>query len=272
MPIVATVHDLRFFEKGLSSNFRRFLAFAFLRGNLRRAHKLVTVSSAIKAEILRLLPYRSLDDVHVVSNASPPLHMSDRDKGVEILDCLGVKPPFLLYLGHLERRKNVGALIEAYSLLRATRESIRETTLVLAGHPSDRDGRNVKRKWGGEPGLRFLGGVSEEVRAALLQAAKLVVQPSRYEGFGLGVLEAMALGVPVACSRIPAHEEVVGEGQGLLFEPRNLKEMAGALARGVEDQVLRSQLIEQGRKRASSFSWQAAADNLASIWLGMGRT
>ena len=103
----------------------------------------------------------------------------------------------MLYLGHIEPRKNIENLVKAFALFKKKVEGI---PLVLAGKPQSGYSEDEVRRWAKQYGLDYRGPVSEAQRAALLHRALLVVQPSRYEGFGMGVLEALALGIPVASS------------------------------------------------------------------------
>ena len=121
------------------------------------------------------------------------------------------------------------------------------------------------RRWAKQYGLDYRGPVSEAQRAALLHRALLVVQPSRYEGFGMGVLEALALGIPVACSGIAAHREVAGEC-ALYFPPDRPEIMAEMMEKGVRDESLRASLSAGGPGRAEAFSWDASARKLEGIW------
>jgi alpha-1,3-rhamnosyl/mannosyltransferase len=266
MPVVATVHDLRFFEPGLASWMRRLFAETLLRKNLERAARIVTVSAVMKEALLRRCPRLDPERIHVVPNGPPPLASLEKKAQENILAGLEVTDPLMLTLGHIEPRKNLEVLLEAFLRYRSSKEGQKRVSLILAGYRGTRYARRLVQTWSNRPGIRFLGQVTEEVRAALLGAARLAVQPSRYEGFGMGVLEAMAAGVPVACSKIPAHQEVLGETEGLLFPPDDAKALARTLARGLDDEGLRARLKEVGRDRAAAFSWAASAERLANIW------
>ncbi|MBU0753589.1 MAG: glycosyltransferase, partial [Planctomycetes bacterium] len=114
------------------------------------------------------------------------------------------------------------------------------------------------------------GEVDEETRAALLCKAFAAVQPSLYEGFNLGLLEAMAAGLPLVCSRIPAHEEVGGDGVSY-FAPDSADELAQALEEAVFDENRRRELSKKGQMRAERFSWQTSAAQLREIWFAEER-
>jgi alpha-1,3-rhamnosyl/mannosyltransferase len=109
------------------------------------------------------------------------------------------------------------------------------------------------------------GRVHERQRAALIQRALLAVQPSLYEGFGLGVLEALAQRIPTVCSDIPSHREVAGEG-ALFFDPLDAGQLARRLAQGAFDSSLRRRLQTRGLQSANRFSWDQSAFALAELW------
>src|SRR5262249_5847792 len=106
--------------------------------------------------------------------------------------------------------------------------------------------------------VRFLGWVSGGEIEGLWAIAEAFVFPSLYEGFGLPVLEAMARGVPVACSRASSLPEVAGEA-ALLFDPHDERAIARALRRLLDDGALRERLRALGRERAREFTWERTA-------------
>jgi glycosyltransferase involved in cell wall biosynthesis len=109
-------------------------------------------------------------------------------------------------------------------------------------------------------------GYLDEARlASVLAKAEALVFPSLYEGFGLPVLEAMAAGVPVICSRVTAIPEVAGEA-AVYFDPRDVEDMASKLALVAHDSALREDLAARGRIRAASFSWERAARETRAIY------
>jgi glycosyltransferase involved in cell wall biosynthesis len=154
---------------------------------------------------------------------------------------------YVLVLGTISARKNLPVLGRA---ARALRE--RGIELVLAG--SD---RGYLR--GTEVGLRRLGYVPEGELPALYAGARAMIMPSRYEGFGLPCLEAMACGVPVVAASAGALPETVGDA-GLLADPDDADGFAEALVGAACDETLRAQLVAAGRRRAAMFPWSATAE------------
>ncbi|MBC8167001.1 MAG: glycosyltransferase family 4 protein, partial [Bryobacteraceae bacterium] len=151
--------------------------------------------------------------------------------------------PYFLFVGTVEPRKNVPALIAAWRVLRQRYE----VDLIVAGRRRD-DGPAIPV----EPGLTYLGEVSDQELAGLHSGATALVYPSLYEGFGLPVLEAMKCGTPVITSKDPALLEVSGDA-GLHVDPDDLpRAMEGLLLNAGE----RARQADLGRKRASDFSWE----------------
>jgi alpha-1,3-rhamnosyl/mannosyltransferase len=192
-------------------------------------------------------------------------------KAKHLLNKVGVTAPYLLYLGHLERRKNLENLVDAFFRSKRAGRKTAALHLVVAGRAKADYGASLltalsrHHAEGEEPCVHFPGEVDEETRTALLAGAFMVLQPSRYEGFNLGVLEAMAVGIPVACSDIPAHREVGGEA--VAFFPPDSPEAMAEVITGIASNPDRQRTLEaQGRKRATLFNWDSSAEKLRRIW------
>jgi glycosyltransferase involved in cell wall biosynthesis len=162
----------------------------------------------------------------------------------------------LLSLSAKRPHKNLAALIGALALISAERRPL----LVLPGYPTDHEIelREHARRAGVAEDVRFLGWLAEPEIEGLWRVADAFVFPSLYEGFGLPVLEAMARGVPVACSNASSLPEVAGDA-ALLFDPNVEADIAGALERLLGDPVLSERLRRAGRERAREFTWERSA-------------
>ena len=120
-------------------------------------------------------------------------------------------------------------------------------------------------KLGLQERVHFLGRVSPEDLLGLYNAARLLVHPAFYEGFGLPPLEALACGTPVVVSNTSSLPEVVGDA-ALLVEPTDVDGMTVAIWRVLSDEALRQQMIDKGLKRAGLFSWRKAALETLGIY------
>ena len=178
----------------------------------------------------------------------------------------GIGGPYVLFVGGLEPRKNLVALVRAFA-----RSGV-DATLVIAGGRVRWFPAEEARVWAEvrrlpEPvrsRVVMTGYVSDEDKHALLGGAEGVAYPSLYEGFGFPVIEAMAAGTPVLTSNVSSLPEVAGE-DALLVDPRDEQAIADGIRRLLDDQDLRERLIGPGRARAAGFTWEATARRTAEI-------
>jgi glycosyltransferase involved in cell wall biosynthesis len=124
---------------------------------------------------------------------------------------------------------------------------------------------DLVKKLGLEPWVKFLGRVPDEELHKLYVAARCLIHPAHYEGFGLPPLEAMACGTPTIVSNISSLPEVVGDA-ALLVDPRDPEELAVAMQRLLSDDDLHAELSEKGLQRARVFSWERAARRTLDVY------
>lgn len=170
---------------------------------------------------------------------------------------------YLLYVGQQSDYKNIRQLMQAHQVLRAERPDLE---LVLVGSLNEAAKRN--QKWAEEKGLQgivYTGFVSDDELAWLYQHCRVYVFPSLMEGFGLPGLEAMIHGAPVASSSATCLPEVYGDA-ALYFNPTSVQEMAATIASIVDDEKVRSDLIEKGHKKAGEYSWQRMAEQTRRVY------
>jgi glycosyltransferase involved in cell wall biosynthesis len=176
----------------------------------------------------------------------------------------GVDGPYALFLGGIEPRKNLDALVRAFARLPPG------TRLVIAGGPvrwdpgaSDRLDATIAQLPPAARGrIVRTGYVSDRDRLALLSGATLLAYPSLYEGFGFPVLEGFAAGVPVLTSNASSLPEVAGDA-ALTVDPKDDSAIAGGLAQLFGDDDLRAMLSASGLARAATFTWEATARRTA---------
>ncbi|HWQ15719.1 MAG TPA: glycosyltransferase family 1 protein [Roseiflexaceae bacterium] len=184
----------------------------------------------------------------------------------------GLPARYVLALCSNKPHKNLPVLVEAWAVLSGVSGEIGDgerstfhiphstVQLVLAGawDPRYPEARELAARRGLGAAVRFLPDVAEADLPALYAGAEVFVFPSRYEGFGLPPLEAMACGVPVVCGAVASLPEVVGEA-GLLVDITRPAAIAEALGRVLADAGLRARLSQAGLRRASAFSWRRTA-------------
>ena len=236
-PQVATVHDVAFARLGGSYHpLWRLLARRSYRAAAHRCAALICVSEATAhdaGEVLGAEPSRVVVAHHGPGQIPEGAERSAVPAGGH-----------LLFVGDAEPRKNLAGLLAAYAAYRA--DAAQPAPLVLAG---------AAAAAAGEPGVSGRPRPGPGELAALMRGARALVHPSLHEGFGLTLLEAMALGVPVVAVASPGAREVCGDA-GLLVAPGDL---AAAIARVAGDGELRMELARRGAARAARFSWEASA-------------
>ncbi len=222
---------------------------------LRTARQVVAISEASRLDLLAAFPVAP-DRVTTTPLAPDPQFQPQSIAAVAALrERYALPAAFLLYLGINKPHKNLVALIQC---LRPVASGHR--TLVIAGAWDTRypQAKATAQALGMGERVRFLGPVPEVELPALYAAATAFVFPSRYEGFGLPVLEAMACGTPVACSNVSSLPEVAGDA-ALLFDPDDPAAMTQALHRLLEDASLRADLQTRGLAQAARFTWEQTA-------------
>lgn len=248
VPYTLTVHDLRALSSQ-ASPWRRALAQPILARSIGGAARVITVSEAVKEELaLKLAIDRAR--VAVVPNAADHFRPLPRERTANAP---------LLCLGHLERRKNVGLLLEALAIAPGLPD------LCLAGAAKGAEEQRLReraRSLGVERRVHFLGTFEESELPRLLAGAAAVVLPSRLEGFSIGVLEAQRARVPLAISNIAPHREIAGATTPhfAVDDPTDCARAIRAALASTEEQL--------GAAAASSerYSWNASADRLVDAW------
>jgi len=252
--LVATVHDLAFDVVPEVFPARwRWLYRAGVRAAVRRADVVLVPSAATAIDLQDR--YRLGADRIRITPLAAALPARRAAPG-PILDRLGIDGPYVVAAGTLEPRKDVVGLIRAY---RQAAPELDGRGLVLAGADGP-DGDRVRAELarGGPGWIVTTGRLDGDDLDAVLRAADTLAYPSRYEGFGLPILEAMQREVPVITTTTPACAETAGDA-AVLVEPGDVAGLADALVRVGTDEALRATLRAGGRRRARAFTWSATA-------------
>jgi glycosyltransferase involved in cell wall biosynthesis len=258
-PVVLTIHDVSYERRPEWYPYRRDrLRRAFYRRSARAASRILTDSEFSAGEISAA--YGIARESMTVAPLGVSAAFGPATAGVPCELPSNVTAPYLLHVGDLHERRNLMVVVEA--LLEARRHfgALPALSLVLAG--VDRGVGDalcaVAREADAADAVVRLGVVDEERLHMLYRCAAALVYPSRYEGFGFPVLEAMASGAPVIASRAASIPEVVGDA-GILLDPDDVHGWAAAIAAVINDEQQRGTMRAAGLARASQFTWERTA-------------
>ena len=262
---VATVHDLgyRYFPEAHTAGQRWYLRWS-TRHNARRSRRVVVDSAETRADLIDAYHTPSDRITVIYPGRDPDLQRAAPAAIPPVLRAYGITPPYLLYLGTLQPRKNLARLIAAFAQV----SDRLPHQLVLAGqagwlaHPILDAVAQQRARLGGR--LLLPGYIPDAHKAALLSGADALVYPSLHEGFGFPVVEAQQCGTPVLCADASSLPEVAGEG-ALLVDPCDSAALAAGLVRITTDNVLRARLVNAGYANIRRFDWQQAAAQLLAL-------
>lgn len=239
---------------------------------LKKAKKIITVSEFTKQEIMSVYPWAKEKKIISIHNGySNDLYkkIDDPERIDQILLKYGLERPYFLYVGRLEKKKNTPALIEAFALFKEKNPGYSHK-LVLIGDASYGfdDVKYAIEEYGLNQQVIMPGWVEEADLPYVYNGAAVFVFPTKHEGFGIPVIQALACGVPAAVSDIPVLREVAGEAV-FYFDSSNKRDIAQALETVLVDQALRAKLIESGYNKAAEFSWAKCAHKTWEVLMGL---
>jgi len=257
-----TIHGLeyRYFPECYSLK-ERFILELNTQFSIKWASKIIVPSESTKKDLIKF--YKVIPDkikvvYHGIGITNHESRITNRDKNFNSL-----------FIGRLEKRKNLVNLIKAFELFKNNIQyPISNIQLILAG----KNGLGfsmIKREIQKSPygkDIVLKDYISEKEKSELYKNADLFILPSFYEGFGLPILEAMSYGIPVICSNTSSLPEVAG-GAALLINPNNPKEIAEAMNKVFSDDALRKKMIEKGFENIKKFSWKKCARETMEILL-----
>lgn len=259
---VSTVHDLtwRRYPGLLQQETLANLEREMLR-ELTRANAVICVSEATRRDLLELYPIEPRK-AHAILSGPPPSRPA-ADLRLEL------PASYILFVSTIEPRKNLEVLIDAFERLK---DRGWKGHLVIAGRTGWKSEPTLRRletsRW--RDAIRRLDYVDRDQLPWLYRRADVFVLPSRYEGFGFPILEAMAEGTPVIAARNSSLPEVGGEA-ALYFDADDAEELARLLSGLLEDPGERERLVSKGRANLARFSWSGAAARTADVFRGVAR-
>ncbi len=265
IPTVLTVHDLVFQR---FPQYHKALNYRYLRGTIalycRRATAIIAVSGATKAD---LLTSYGLDasKITVIPEAAADFFAPQPQERIEAARRkYGLPPRYLLSVGTIEPRKNLGRLADACGPLLA--QGLIDGLVLVGSKGWLYEGffqHLEELPW--RDRIILTGFVADEDLPAVYAGALVTVQPSLYEGFGLPLLEAMACGSPVCSSNASSLPEVGGDA-ARYFDPQDTDEMAAVLGDLLGDAELRREMRQRGMNRAALYSWRRTAEKTVALY------
>lgn len=238
---------------------------------LRHARSIITVSQNTKDDILNMFPFVPKEKIHVIplgldNHLQEILNTYSPSRWDTIRTSYHIQDRYLFFVGSIEPRKNLLRILEAFTLYC---KKIPHTQLIISG----------KKGWGYTEFLKYLqtlpqqvqdqiivtGVITEEEKAYLFKHAEMLVWPSLYEGFGMPLLEAMQIGIPIITSNTSSLPEVVGDA-ALLITPTNVSELYENMIKLHEDTSLRQELIQKGFSRVAVFDWNMSAKEILKLF------
>jgi len=257
---IVTLHDLFFLKHPelVEGETRRDFV-TLVRDHVRRADGVICVSEYTASEARRLLDVPD-EKIAVTPHGVDPVFREEpqAQQVDETLRRLRLPRGGILYVGSSEKRKNLVTLVMAYMTLGRRR---RLPPLVLAGPGSD---WAQAGSYSG-PQIVATGYLERADVRSLMAASAALVLPSLEEGFGLPVVEAMAAGLPVVCSRDTALAEVAGDAASLV-DPHDVNGLAHAVERVLEDRALAAELRRKGLERSRAFEWSTTAERTLAFY------
>jgi glycosyltransferase involved in cell wall biosynthesis len=257
-PLLVSILDLIHITDPVYSRGLRSWVYARPMLNLvaRKAAHIVTLSDYSKTQIVERLGVQAEKVTAIYCGVNGKFRCVDRKEAyAAVSDALGIQEPYLLFVGSLKPHKNIFTLLQAFALLRK-RHDIRQRLLIV-GDDAHWKSRLVKEcsRLGIHDTTTFVPYVAQELLPKVYAGADLLVMPSTIEGFGLPVLEAMASGTPVVCSRAASLPEVAGDA-ALYFDPASAEELAEKIEKVLSSRDLQESLRAKGLERAKQFTWE----------------
>jgi glycosyltransferase involved in cell wall biosynthesis len=181
-------------------------------------------------------------------------------KDISILKKYNINKPYFLFIGRIEKKKNIQILLTAWQEFKSMNRGYQLVLVGLDGYGIEKFNTQIKN----DSDIMKIGYVSEHDKTLLLHQAIAFIFPSLFEGFGMPLLEAFAAHCPVLCARSTALPEV-GADACLYFMPTDFKKLAHSMEQLVHDTVVRDKLILAGDLRLNDFSWERTAQETLSV-------
>jgi len=244
--IVITIHDVGFKALPKLYSWQDKLYHRFSTWwNCRFAWRIIVPSEFTKSELIK---FYKVDPkkISVIYHGAPDMSLVSKENTLQ--------DDYLLFVGRLEKKKNILNIIKAFEIVKRTHKNLK---LILAGRRgfgfSEISNYISKSPIGSA--IEIKGYISEEEKWQFYQNAAALVFPTLYEGFGIPITEAHAIGCPVITSNEGANKEIAGQG-AIIVNPLNPADIAKGIIDLLENEEIKNQMIQKGMKNLSRFSWR----------------
>jgi len=262
--LVVTIHDLIYliFPESVPSKLATVYANFMISRSVTKAAKIIAVSENTKKDILRFFKKANSNNIKVVYEAAAPCFkkITDKIKLMDVKKKYDLPDKFILFVGSLKYHKNLSSAVKAYLHLK---KRIPDYSFVVVGRSHKREAYIEKMIKSSE--AFYLGEISSEDLTCIYNLASVLLHPSLYEGFGLTILEAMACGTPVICSKSASLPEV-GSDAVLGVDANDTRKISDVLYNTLTDERLREDLISRGFDRVKEFSWEKTAEKTLKLY------
>lgn len=259
LKVVITVHDLVAFLYPQNHNLKAVVIERLtLKKAVKKAASIFVVSQNTQKDLLERFRY-PVEQIQTVSCAPSDFYKEpvSAHELAQFQEKFQLPQNFILAVGTLEPRKNFSNLIKSFVIIK---RKCPDYKLVIVGKKGwkYKQIEDTLKKYQLEKEVIFPGYLSDEDLKKVYTLATVFVFPSLYEGFGIPPLEAMSCGCPVVSSNVASLPEVIGDA-GILVDPKNAHKMADSVVTLIENDQIRSMLIERGKRRAEKFNWHESA-------------
>lgn len=254
-------------NRSVSEKFKLWCLRQLARFSFKRVNKMIFVSNTARKDITKKLKIRSTNTRVIRHGVELDKFQKTESKRIPVfIKKILSSDKYILFLSTLCRHKNIKALIRAYAILDKKLRNQYKLLIVGRKFPSYYDElTNLVHQLNLDEKVIFMGEIAFENVPTLYRKAALFVLPSYVETFGIPLIEAMASGIPVIASNVPAIPEIVGDA-ALLFSPNNPDDLRAKIEQVLSDSKLHGELIQRGLERAKLFSWERSAKETLAVF------
>jgi glycosyltransferase involved in cell wall biosynthesis len=254
-----TLHDLTFIHDPTWMHFKgRLIYKIFIPLICKKARAVVADCNFIRQELINYMPYKRSVDIHMSFLGAD--HVSVNEVKFNRFE---LPKMYFVFLGNIDKRKNLDKIIQAWKI--AYDKSGLEIRLLIIGASKSRERYRLNLS---HQSIDLFDAIPDEELYFLLSKSRGLIFPSLYEGFGLPILEAMRCGCPVITSNIGAMAEVAGDA-AIIVNPYSVNDIADAICKLSDSDILRSDLIKKGLERQQRFVWDKTAKFYTDLFLTM---